>query len=214
MNFISYIRVSTKKQGESGLGLEAQEAVVKNYTSRGELIASFIEVESGKNNTRPQLLKALQACKEHNAVLVIAKLDRLSRNLTFISQLMDAKIKIVCCDMPEANELTLNLMAVLAQQERKWISERTKSALAALKERGVKLGSPQNLDATASAKGVAANQKKAKENPNNKRAMQMINLFSKEGMKLQQIADKLNESGFHTSTGRTFRPEQVRRLMK
>ena len=139
--FVAYYRVSTDKQGKSGLGLEAQEKAVKKYLKTyWPPHESFTEVESGKNNKRPELHKALKLCKKLKATLIVAKLDRLSRDLHFITSLDKAKIKFVCCDMPEANNLTINLMGVLAQWEREQISKRTKDALQALKARGKKLG--------------------------------------------------------------------------
>ena len=140
--FIAYYRVSTDRQGKSGLGLEAQTKAVKRYLKAyWPPEASFTEVESGKNNQRPELDKTLKLCKKLKATLVVAKLDRLSRDLHFITSLDKAKIKFICCDMPEANNLTINLMRVLAEWERKQISKRTKEALKALKARGKKLGS-------------------------------------------------------------------------
>ena len=131
--FISYIRVSTKRQGESGLGLEAQQAAVMAHLNGGnwQLCGAYVEVESGKKNDRPELLKALNACKVFGATLIIARLDRLSRNASFLLNLQDAGADFVCCDMPHANRLTVGIMALVAQQEREVISARTKAALAA-----------------------------------------------------------------------------------
>ncbi len=209
---ISYYRVSTNKQS---LGLDAQKEMVDKYTKdRYDVIAEYSEKESGKNNSRPALLKALEHCKESNSVLIVANLSRLSRNLTFLSQLMDANISFICCDMPQANSLTLNLMAVLAQQERMWISERTSLALAELKKKGVKLGSPQNLTMVATLKAAEANKKKAATNTNNIKAKKVVNLLKAQGKTLWQIAHELNTDGFLTSTGKKFKAEQVRRLLK
>lgn len=148
---ISYVRVSTQKQGTSGLGLEAQKQAVQRYVNdtSSEVIAEFIEIESGTKSDadRPQLSEALKACKKHKAVLVVAKLDRLARNVHFISGLMAAKVKFLALDMPEATDLTLHMMAAFAEHEAKRISERTKAALAVAKGRGVVLGAAgaQNL---------------------------------------------------------------------
>ena len=143
--YIAYYRVSTQKQGNSGLGLEAQRSDVSRFVERGgTLIADYQDIESGKKNDRPNLIKAIEECKKRNATLLIAKLDRLSRNASFIFTLHDSKIKFVCCDMPDANSITIGIMAVLAQDERERTSQRTKAALAELKRKGVKLGSPQN----------------------------------------------------------------------
>jgi DNA invertase Pin-like site-specific DNA recombinase len=142
--FISYLRVSTERQGRNGLGIEAQRQAVKDFLDGGrwELIAEHVEVETGKSDDRPELKKALHLAKVTGATLIIARLDRLSRNLAFIANLQDGNAKFVCADMPEANELTIHLFAAIAQHERKLISQRTKAALAAAKARGKKLGNP------------------------------------------------------------------------
>src|SRR3954471_1117781 len=145
--YVSYLRVSTDRQGRSGLGLEAQRKAVQEFLNGGrwDLIAEFVEVESGKRDDRPKLAEALSLCRLHNATLVIAKLDRLSRDAAFLLGLQKAGVRFVAADMPEANELVVGIMAVVAQAERKMISTRTKAALAAAKARGVRLGKPENL---------------------------------------------------------------------
>src|ERR1700732_1524835 len=146
MVFIAYYRVSTGRQGASGLGLEAQRAAVYRHIGAGQLAAEYTEVESGKKHTnRPQLLTALQECRRKKATLVIAKLDRLGRNVAFISALMESGADFVCCDNPHANRLMLHMLAAFAAHEREQISQRTKAALAAAKARGVKLGNPCSL---------------------------------------------------------------------
>ena len=142
MKHISYLRVSTERQGRSGLGLEAQRDSVAKYLNGRELIAEFVETESGRNDERPVLRKALAACKREKATLVVAKLDRLARSVHLISGLMESGVKFVVCDLPEANELTLHIMAAFAQHEARRISERTRDALAAAKRRGKRLGCP------------------------------------------------------------------------
>jgi DNA invertase Pin-like site-specific DNA recombinase len=139
--FIAYFRVSTDRQGKSGLGLEAQREAVLNYLNGGSwtMVAEFTEVESGKHADRPQLAAALAACKKRKAKLVIAKLDRLSRNLAFIATLMDSGVEFVAVDNPHANKLTIHILAAVAQHEREMIAQRTREALAAAKARGVKL---------------------------------------------------------------------------
>lgn len=138
--FVSYIRVSTQKQGSSGLGLAAQREAINNYLNGGnwKLVKELVEVESGKNSDRPKLADALSLCRLHRATLLVAKLDRLARNVAFISALMEAGVKFVAVDLPMANELTVHVMASMAQYEAKAISERTRLALDAAKKRGVK----------------------------------------------------------------------------
>ena len=211
--FISYYRVSTSRQGSSGLGLEGQKTAVLSYLNNRPLLAEFTDVETGKNNNRPQLLKAIDLAKQTNSILVIAKLDRLSRNLTFISTLMDAKIKFLCCDMPDANELTIHIFAALAQWERVRIAERTGTALQALKARGKKLGKPENFTEAVRKMGPVRLKQIANENPNNQKAKKVINLLNRNGRNLREIAIELNEAGFRTSRGNQFGPEQVRRLI-
>jgi DNA invertase Pin-like site-specific DNA recombinase len=145
--FVSYLRVSTDRQGRSGLGLEAQRKAVEDFLNGGrwKLVAEFIEVESGKRDDRPKLADALALCRLHNATLVIAKLDRLSRDAHFLLGLQKAGVSFLAADMPEANEMVVGIMAVVAQAERKMISQRTKAALAAAKARGKRLGNPSNL---------------------------------------------------------------------
>jgi len=160
--WVAYYRVSTDRQGESGLGLDAQRKAVADYLNGGNwvLATAYTEVESGKRtNNRPQLAAALTTCKKLKAKLIVAKLDRLSRNVAFISTLMNSGVEFVAADMPHANKMTLQVLAVFAEHERDQISARTKQALAAAKERGVKLGGPKLSQ--ASALGVASNQAKA-----------------------------------------------------
>jgi DNA invertase Pin-like site-specific DNA recombinase len=145
--FVAYYRVSTARQGRSGLGLEAQKAAVLAFINgRAELVAEFTEVESGKHANREELKKAIAACKKHKAKLVIAKLDRLSRNLAFIATLMESGVEFVAVDMPEANKLTVHILAAMAEHEREQISKRTKDALAAAKRRGKRLGNHHRGD--------------------------------------------------------------------
>ena len=159
--FVAYYRVSTDQQGASGLGLEAQRSAVAAYLDGGpwRLVAEHTEVESGKRADRPELAKALAACRKHKAKLVIAKLDRLSRNLAFIATLMDSGVEFVAVDNPHANKLTIHILAAVAQHEREAISERTKAALAAAKARGKRLGNPRLASVRKVA--VAANRKAA-----------------------------------------------------
>ena len=208
--YIAYYRVSTKQQGESGLGLEAQKTMVKNFLKNDDvLICEYEEVESGKNNNRPQLLKAIEKSKSEGATLLIAKLDRLSRNAGFIFLLKDSNVDFKCCDMPEANSLTIGIMAVLAQEERELISKRTISALQELKSKGVKLGNPKNLTPEAQKMGSEAMRLKALSNENNRKATALIVSLRNAGKTYGKIADDLNTNGFKTSRGCEFTSSQV-----
>lgn len=213
--YISYYRVSTQQQGNSGLGLEAQRTLVRNFIgSNGVLVEEYEEIESGKKNDRPQLLLAIEKCKKEGLILVIAKLDRLSRNASFIFTLRDSKVDFVCTDMPEANSVTIGIMAVLAQDERERTSRRTREALTELKKKGIKLGSPQNLTIEARRKAVESNVNKAQSNINNRKATALIISLRKDNVSYRQIANHLNENGFMTSTGKSFSGAQVLILYK
>ncbi|MDR6827201.1 DNA invertase Pin-like site-specific DNA recombinase [Bosea sp. BE271] len=163
-SFVAYYRVSTAKQGRSGLGLEAQREAVRSFLNGGDwrLLAEFTEVESGKRSDRAELAKALQACRVYGARLVIAKLDRLSRDAHFLLGLQKAGVPFVAADMPEANEMVVGIMAVVAQAERKMISARTKSALAAAKARGVKLGGHRGATITEAVRNLGNTTRSAK----------------------------------------------------
>ena len=159
MKFVAYYRVSTDRQGMSGLGLDAQRAAVARHIGQAELVAEFTEVESGRKNDREQLAHAMSLAKRTKATLVIAKLDRLARNVHFISGLLESNVPFVCADMPEADRTFLQMMAVFAELEARKISERTKAALAQIKAQGRKLGSP--TPELGSAAGIAKLQAKA-----------------------------------------------------
>jgi DNA invertase Pin-like site-specific DNA recombinase len=162
--FVSYLRVSTTKQGESGLGLEAQRAAIEAYLNGGswKLRKEFVEVESGKrSDNRPKLAEALALCRKEKCKLVVAKLDRLSRNVAFLSALMESRVEFVAVDNPHATKLTIHILAAVAEHEREMISQRTKDGLAAAKARNVKLGNPR-LRETAGTKGAEKNREKAK----------------------------------------------------
>lgn len=202
-------------QGESGLGLEGQERAVKQFAEhRGfNIIKSFTEVESGKKNSRPQLLEALELCKRENATLLIAKLDRLARNAAFIMNLQDAKVKFIACDMPDANELTVGIMALVAQQEAKAISERTKAGLESAKLRGLQLGRPkgQKHSEETRQKISRANRKHGK--GYDKTAINFANKMRDEGKTLREISDMLNSIGFKTPKGKYFNFSTVHRML-
>ena len=159
MKFVGYVRISTARQGQSGLGLLAQERAIQQHVvgRGGSLVQSFKEVESGRDNARPQLGRALEMARLTGATLVIAKLDRLSRNAAFLLALQESGVRFVATDMPDANELTVGIMALVAQQERQAISQRTREALQAARARGTKLGNPNGAAALRrAAKGNGA----------------------------------------------------------
>jgi len=213
MQYVAYYRVSTKQQGKSGLGLEAQKAEVNRYLKADDtIIKEFTEVSSGKNDQRVEIAKAIEYCIKNDATLLIAKLDRLSRNVSFIFQLRDSKVNFVCCDIPDANTLTIGIFATMAQHEREIISKRTKAALAARKAKGLPLGTPKNLTDSGRQRAWAANRAKATSNDNNNRAAMLIAEYKKQGMTLQAIADRLNANNFRTSTGKRFHKTTVTRI--
>lgn len=210
MKYISYYRVSTKKQEQSGLGLEAQKTAVEKFLNQDNiLIAEYQEAESGKDNERPQLKKAIAHCKTTGAILLIAKLDRLSRNAAFILTLRDSKVEFVCTDMPTANSVTIGIMAILAQDERERISQRTRVALAELKARGKNLGSPQNLTNKSRTRSIEVRKFNALVNEKNKKASAFISSLRKDNLSYNKIASVLNENGFKASRGGNFTASQV-----
>ena len=212
MRYVAYYRTSTTRQN---LGIEAQQASVYQFIERegGELLAEYSEQESGKDNNRPQLETALRLCKEQNAVLLIAKLDRLSRRVSFIFALRESAIKFRALDMPEVQDvLTLSIYAGLAEQERNLISRRTKDALAALKAQGKKLGT-DNLTNEGRAKGAATMKRMAEENTNNLRAAAQARKLHNEGHSLNSIAKMLNEQGIKTARGSKHSATSVMRLL-
>lgn len=217
--FIAYYRVSTDRQGRSGLGLDAQRQAVADYLNGGswKLLAEFTEVESGKRHeNRPQLAAALDECRRRKARLVIAKLDRLARNVHFISGLMDAGVDFVAADMPEANRLTVHILAAIAEHEREMISQRTKAALAAAKARGKPLGwsipSRRDEARVASRKGVTVRQQRADAFAAN--VMPIITDIEAAGVTtLKGIAAALNSRGVKTARGGKWHAATVRNLL-
>jgi DNA invertase Pin-like site-specific DNA recombinase len=212
--YIAYYRVSTQEQGRSGLGLEAQRQAVLSFTNYApeSILASYTDISSGKNNDRPELGNAIEHAKRVGAKLLIAKLDRLSRNASFIFTLRDTKVDFVCCDMPDANTLTIGIFATLAQHERELISQRTKAALAAKKKTGWKAGTPENLTYAHRLKGAEAMKKKAQMNEHNRKAAGYIKVLRESGKTLQDIANVLNDEGFRTARGKVFSRIQVKRI--
>ncbi len=211
--WVAYYRVSTDEQGRSGLGIDAQKAAVANHLNGGQwiMVAEFTEVESGKRDDRPELTKALAACKKHKAKLVIAKLDRLSRNVHFISGLMDAGVEFVAADMPFANKLTVHIMAAFAQHERERISERTREALVAAKARGVKLGGPEFMK--ASRLGTAKQREQADQFAAN--ILPLIRELQDNGVRTyREIARTLTLRGIKTARGGQWSPVHVCNILK
>ena len=218
--FVSYLRVSTAKQGASGLGLEAQRKAVEDFLNGGRwsLLAELVEVESGKRDDRPKLAEAMALCRLHGAVLVIAKLDRLSRDAHFLLGLQKAGVRFVAADMPEANEMVVGIMAVVAQAERKMISARTKAALAAAKARGTKLGGDRgNLAAVRDAgraRGIEVRQDRAKSRAAD--LLPIITSLQAQGVTtLAGLASALTARGIPTARGAsTWSPMQIFRVLK
>jgi DNA invertase Pin-like site-specific DNA recombinase len=211
--FVAYFRVSTDKQGKSGLGLDAQRHAVQQYLNGGtwSLIGEFTEIESGKRNERPELEKALTICKRQKAKLIIAKLDRLSRNLAFIATLMDSGVEFIAVDNPHANKLTVHILAAVAQHEREMIAQRTKDALQAAKARGVVLGNPRLADvrdrAVASVKADA--DRFAKNVAPIIREIKSTGVASHRG-----IARSLNARGVATARGGSWTAVQVGSILR
>ncbi|MFT4030866.1 MAG: recombinase family protein [Siphonobacter sp.] len=213
--YVAYFRVSTQKQGRSGLGLEAQRTAVSSFLgNRGQMIAEFTDIESGKKADRPQLKAAIEYCKQYRAILLIAKLDRLTRNVAFIFTLRDSGVEFVCADMPEANTLTIGIMATMAQYERELIADRTKKALAEKKRQGVKLGNPANLTPETIEKSRRIRQINAREHENNRRAGVLAQSLRQSGNTWTRIAEILNQNGFRTRRGKTFQAIQVQRVVR
>lgn len=224
-NYISYIRVSTKKQGYSGLGLEAQIAAVTNYVNgHGKLLATYTEVESGKKADRPELAKALAHARRSKAILVVAKMDRLSRNVAFLSALMESTVEFVAVDNPHATRVTVHILAAIAENEAKAISNRTKEALQAAKARGTLLGShrPGHWEGREHLRqaGIRKASKAAALVNRETRIgiysdlVPLIKDLRNQGITLQAIAAKLNELGHATRRGKAWNHVQVLRLLR
>lgn len=213
--YVGYFRVSTKKQGLSGLGLEAQRSVVEGYVSRagGELVGWHVDVISGRKCNRKGLSDAIYEATRSGAVLVIAKLDRLGRNAAFLMHLLDSGLDFVACDLPGANRLTLVVMAELAQKEAMDIAERTRSALAAKKARGERLGMVDNLTVEGRVAGGLAMREKAMGNLNNRLARGYCRLLRDSDLTLVEIANRLNAEGYRSSRGGLFSATQVSRIL-
>lgn len=219
MKLIAYYRVSTERQGKSGLGIDAQKSAVTAHAigTTGAILAEFTEVESGRDADRPQLALALKLAKATGATLVVAKLDRLSRNVAFLSALMESGVPFVACDNPHANKLTLHILAAVAQAEAEAISVRTKAALAEARKRGVKLGGSnprsRNLTAQARDRGAIAGGETTRKVCEEFRASILPVVQAIEG-DAGTIADQLNQRGYLTKRGGKWTRRTVAALLK
>ena len=222
MKLVPYFRVSTAKQARSGLGLEGQDATVRRFAEihGGTVLKSYIEVETGKRSDRPELAKAIAHARRSKATLVIAKLDRLTRNVHFLSGLMESGVKFLACDQPSANDLTIHILAAVAQDEAQRISERTKTALAAYKARGGKLGASRpecrNLTVEASRSGAKAAGEVARRDADDAYTdlHPIMKALRENGLSLRAIAAHLNDEGYETRRGRAWSHVQVRAVLK
>jgi DNA invertase Pin-like site-specific DNA recombinase len=211
---VAYYRVSTAKQGQSGLGLEAQQASVLAFAGAHGLniTAEVTEIETGtRKRRRPQLEAALEQTRRLGGVLLIAKLDRLARNVAFVSALMESGVRFVAVDMPEADSLTLHVMAAVAEREAALISARTTAALAIRKSRGLPLGNPSNLTDASRLRAQESNRSAAVSA--NKQAAGYASTLRAQGLSLADVAARLNGDGFRTRTGSLWQPMQVKRML-
>ncbi|TWB77261.1 resolvase-like protein [Nitrospirillum amazonense] len=211
--YVAYYRVSTRRQGESGLGLEAQMSAVRTFVGQAPLVAEFTEVESGKVNARPQLEAAIRTAALYGVTLVIAKLDRLSRNAAFLLSLRDSGVDFICADMPNANRLTVGILAVVAEAEREAISARTKVALEAAKARGVRLGGGRGNLNTVRALGNAnsAKARSAAADAHARRLAPLLADLEAEGVcSASGVARALNDRGLRTARGCLWTAVQVK----
>jgi DNA invertase Pin-like site-specific DNA recombinase len=218
--YVAYYRVSTQRQGQSGLGLEAQQASVTQFVNgHGELISEFTEIETGKRSDRPQIAKAMAQAKRSGATLVIAKLDRLARNVAFISALMESGVDFIACDNPHANRLTIHILAAVAEDEARRISERTKAALAAYKARGGKLGSqhpkckPISVEASRKGQQIGSERNRAAARAAYVDLLPVIIDLRESGQSFRKISRELNRLGHTTRAGSTWNPVQVMRII-
>ena len=220
---IGYVRVSTKGQGASGLGLEAQESAINAYAAQSDAKALrlYVEIESGRKSDRPQLASALAHAKRSKATLIVAKLDRLSRNVAFLSALMEAKVDFVACDNPAANKLTLHILAAVAEAEAEAISTRTKSALAAYKARGGKLGAARKecrnnltLEARQLGAKAAGEAVRMKADAAYSDLEPLFRDFQSRNLTQRDIAAELNTLGHTTRRGKPWNQVQVGRVLQ
>lgn len=215
--YVGYFRVSTFEQGKSGLGLESQKTMVDNFikSNKGVLIESFTEIETGTSKRkRTEIYKAIDFAKKNNAVLLISKIDRLARNVFFVSSLMETGVEFVACDLPQATNFTIHLYAALAEMEAKLIAERTRNALAEKKKRGFRLGTPANLTEESKKKGLEVIRQKAVNNKANIQATALIVEYRAKGFSYDKISVALNQLNFGTANGKLHNSTSVHRLYK
>lgn len=215
--YVAYLRVSTQKQGYSGLGLEAQREIIHNYLHDTIPISEYVEVESGRKSNRPKLKEALSQCRKEGAILIVAKLDRLARSVSFLSSLLESDVEIVFCDFPQANKMVLHIISAISQYEAELTAARTKAALQAKKARGFRLGNPEHLldkHEEAIQNSIKTCKAKADSNPNNKRAIALLRTLVKEEHTYQEMAEILNREGFVSSHGCSFTKSTVYKLIK
>ena len=208
-NYVAYYRVSTDRQGESGLGLEAQRAAVARYVGAAPLQAEFQEIESGKKHAnRPKLAAALDHCRKTKATLIIATLDRLARNVHFISGLMESGVPFVAADAPEDGPFVLHMRAAMAEEEARKISRRTKAALQAAKARGTKLGNPRWTEGSLARARAARNPIQPAP-----QIVELMKTYRSQGLTLRAIAEQLNGMGLDTPRGCRWHPETIRQTL-
>jgi DNA invertase Pin-like site-specific DNA recombinase len=211
--FVAYHRVSTKRQGASGLGLEAQERGIAAYLNqvRGTLLGAFTEVETGKRSDRPQLRKALALARKRKATLIVAKLDRLARNLHFVSSLLEAGVEFKAADFPDASRIMIQILAAIAEYEAKLISDRTKAGLESRRRRGLPMGNVKNL---VPGRSPAPALNRAKARAEAERLRPVIDQMKKDGItSLRQLRDTLNDKGYVTGRGGEWHTTTVARLL-
>lgn len=212
VKYVAYYRVSTQKQGRSGLGLDAQKAGIEAFCGH-QLVGSFVEVESGGKTSRKELAKAIELCQKENARLIAYRLDRILRNLEILITLRQNKISFTAIDCLNDSDMIISIKAALAEDELRKISERTRAALAQKKARGFMLGKPENFSTEGRLKGTAIVKEAARVHPANQQATELIRLYQRDKLTLRAIAERLNKTGFRTRTGKLYQPETVRQLL-
>lgn len=213
MDYVLYLRASTLRQGVSGLGLEGQRMIAHRFLQEGDrIVAEYIEVESGRKNNRPEMAKAIAESKAVGAVLLVAEMARLARSVYFTSKLME-KVRFKACDIPHADEFTINILAAVAQKAAKDISDSTKRGLAAKKARGFTPGNPENFTDASRVMGRAVVKQNAVEAVANKQAKRLATLLRRDGLTLETIAHELNSHRYRTRRGKEFHKTSVMRLL-